>query len=124
MGLERVQFPRLRGDQLVHRTQALGDFLLFGWAWSWDFDAKERLFADVQQAIAPRSARDVPLELPAMLVLLKAVLKEAVRVAIFQSETDEDIWRGNLPPSLQKVNAAFGELERVAFVKNKVAITD
>ena len=30
MGLERVHFPRLRSDQLVHRTQALGDFLLFG----------------------------------------------------------------------------------------------
>ncbi len=30
MGLERVHFPRLRGHQLVHRTQALGDFLLFG----------------------------------------------------------------------------------------------
>jgi hypothetical protein len=29
MGLERVHFPRLRGHQLVHRTQALGDFLLF-----------------------------------------------------------------------------------------------
>jgi hypothetical protein len=29
VGLERVQFPRLRGDQLVHRTQALGDLLLF-----------------------------------------------------------------------------------------------
>jgi hypothetical protein len=33
MGLERVHFPRLRGHQLVHRTQALGDFLLFGGGW-------------------------------------------------------------------------------------------
>jgi hypothetical protein len=30
MGLERVHFPGLGGQRLVHRTQALGDFLLFG----------------------------------------------------------------------------------------------
>jgi len=29
MGLERVDFPRLRGHQLVYRTQALGDSSLF-----------------------------------------------------------------------------------------------
>ncbi len=34
MGLERVRFPRLRGDQLAHRTQARGDFLLFGGRWN------------------------------------------------------------------------------------------
>lgn len=30
MGLERVQFPGLGGNQLVHGAQAVGDFLLFG----------------------------------------------------------------------------------------------
>jgi len=85
---------------------------------------KKGVFADVQQAIAPRTARDVPLELFAMLVLLKAVLEEAVRVAIFQSEADEDIRCGDLSPSLQKINAALREFERVAFVKTKVSITD
>ena len=35
MGLERVHFPRLRGDQLVHRTQAGGDFFVVsGDSWS------------------------------------------------------------------------------------------
>lgn len=29
MGLERVHFPGLGGKRLVHRTQALGDLLLF-----------------------------------------------------------------------------------------------
>ena len=30
MGLERLHFVRLRGDQLVQRTKAAGDLLLFG----------------------------------------------------------------------------------------------
>ena len=30
MGLERVEFLAVRGNQLVERSQALGDFLLFG----------------------------------------------------------------------------------------------
>ena len=33
MGLERINFPRLRGDQLVQRTQAIGDFPLFCECW-------------------------------------------------------------------------------------------
>ena len=32
-GLKRVHFPDLHGHQLVHRTQALGNFLLFGGGW-------------------------------------------------------------------------------------------
>ena len=36
-----------------------------------------------------------------MLVLLKALLIEAVGVAILEPETDEDIRRGDLSPSLQ-----------------------
>ena len=44
MGLERVHFLRLRGHQLVHRTQALGDFLLFGGTWKNDWE-REKCFS-------------------------------------------------------------------------------
>ncbi|MNP23741.1 hypothetical protein D3C76_1164610 [compost metagenome] len=48
MRLERINFPGLRGDQLVQGTQAVGDFLLFGEERDRNFDAKKGLFADVQ----------------------------------------------------------------------------
>ncbi len=124
VGPQRLHPPPLRRYQGVRRTQAVGDLLLLGGGRGCDLDPKESVFADVQQAITSRAARDVLLELFAVLVLLKAVLKESVRIGILETKCDEHVRCGDLTPALQEIDAALGKLQRIALVEDKIAIPD
>src|ERR1700687_50198 len=76
--LERVEFLAVGGNQLVERSQAAGDSLLFGDAWYWEFNSEEMFLAYVQQSVAASAARDVPLKLETMKIPLEECLEERV----------------------------------------------